>query len=686
MKVIHPARLRWSDDGQPWAEDFGDCYFSAVNGLAETRHVFLAGNHLRKRWQQLTADHFCIAETGFGSGLNFIAAWQLWEQVAPPFAHLYFVSTELHPLRKEELAKAAALWPELGTYYTPLMENYPVLSPGFHTLDFGRVTLLLMLGDATELFRQWMTTDHPAFQHDCHNKMNGKVDAWFLDGFAPAKNPALWAEALIDSIACLSKPQATLATFSAAGQMRRALQATGFTVEKQKGFGNKREMVTAVFMPRLQAQLTEPRHDKARFASSTCTAPWYLNRHATSITTKQVAVIGAGIAGCTVANALAQRGYAVTVIDALDKPAREASGNLQAVLYSKFSAGDDGFSRFNLATFLYALRYYRQLRKNHPTLPIHLCGMLQLAWSAREQQAQQALHDFFHHYPEIAQPVTQPEASALAGVPVDHAGLFFPQAGWIHPASICEHLLQHENIICQFGQQIDALHHEDNTWHLLHGSQTVLRSAQVIIANGQQSRRFEQTQHIPLHFIRGQVTHARPTAMSKQLATVVCGEGYIAPADSDVQTFGATYTPKTTHHDVTDDDHCVNLAHLATSTQVLREQWELQKGITGGRTQTRTATPDYFPLCGAVPVAERFREDFAPLGKNAQARICATGSYYPGLYLFSALGSRGMTYAPLCAEYLSRQVADNFSCLPRALAQQLNPARFVIRDLIKNKS
>jgi tRNA 5-methylaminomethyl-2-thiouridine biosynthesis bifunctional protein len=681
MKVIHPARLSWSDDGQPWAEDFGDCYFSAVNGLAETRHVFLDGNHLRKRWQQITADQFCIAETGFGSGLNFVAAWQLWEQVAPQLAHLYFVSTELHPLRKEDLAKAAVLWPELGIYYTQLMENYPVLTPGFHTLSFGRVTLLLMLGDATEMFRQWMTTDHPAFRHD----YNRTVDAWFLDGFAPAKNPALWTEPLMDAIAPLSKPQATLATFSAAGQMRHALQAAGFKVEKQKGFGNKREMVAAVYAPNLQAQPPEPRHDKARFTSSTCTAPWYLSKTPANNDAKQVAVIGAGIAGSSIANALARRGFQVTVIDAQDKPAREASGNLQAVLYSKFSASDDDFARFNLATFLYALRFYRQLANHHPSLTIHLCGVLQLAWSVREQEAQQALYEFFSHYPEIARLVTQAEASARTRVPVDHAGLFFPQAGWIQPASICENLLQHKNITCQFGQRIDALHYESNSWHLLHESQTIGRSTRVIIANGQQCQSFEQTQHIPLNFIRGQVTHAKPTATSKQLATVVCGDGYIAPADGNVQTFGATYTPKITHHEVTADDHAVNLQHLAKNSRALGAEWTMQQGIIGGRTQARTATPDYFPLCGAVPVIEDFRKDFAPLRKNAQARVLATGSYYPGLYLFSALGSRGMTYAPLCTEYLSRQVADNFSCLPRALAQQLNPARFVIRDIIKNR-
>lgn len=661
-QVITPATLQWSTDGQPFAADFGDCYFSAQDGLAETQHVFIAGNNLRDRWQHLDKDLFVIGETGFGTGLNFIAAWQLWKAIASPNAHLYFISAELHPLRKEDLVKSAQLWPELKHLYDQLIDQYPTLTPGFHTLRFENITLLLMFGDATEMFSGLLETDHPDFV--AH--IGSKVDAWFLDGFAPAKNPQLWNEALINTLAQLSKSETTLATFSAAGSMRRALEAAGFQVQKKPGFGSKRDMVTATFQHLPTQNNTLSMKDKPAFIASPYLAPWYINREHIN-KAKEVSIIGAGIAGCTLANALAKKGYRVTVIEEQDKPATQASGNEQAILYGKFSATDDEFAQFNLASYIYALRYYRQLLKQYPDLPIHLCGVVQLA-------------DFFPHYPDIAQVITQQQASELAGVAVESGGLFFPHAGWINPAGVCEQLLQHPNITPIFNRRVTDLHYENSQWHWSSGA-----SAHVVIASGHQCKQFEQSQHLPLKLIRGQVTHATATALSAQLKTVICGEGYIAPANNGKQSFGATYTPKVSALTITDAEHKTNLENLALGSRVLSEEWNIDKGITGGRAHIRTASSDYFPVCGPLPKYEDFLNTYAPLRKNARANIPHAGSYYPNLYVFSGLGSRGMSYAPLCAEVLCSLISGAPLVLPRHITQQLNPARFIIRDLIKNR-
>jgi tRNA 5-methylaminomethyl-2-thiouridine biosynthesis bifunctional protein len=697
MKIITPATLHWSDAGQPFASDFSDCYFSAplsagANGLAETQHVFIAGNRLPERWVQSGSQadqaNFVIGETGFGTGLNFIATWQLWNNSAHRQSRLYFISAELFPLRREDMARAASLWPTLKPFYDQLLEQYPNLTPGFHTLHFDNVTLLLLLGDATAMFDALRVTDHPDF----YPHISGKVDAWFLDGFAPAKNPALWTDALINTLALLSKPQATLATFSAAGNMRRSLEAAGFVVQKQPGFGNKREMVTASFQPDKKIptpQQTLSMRDKPTFVSSPYAAPWYIDRSSTHSQPgdKQcdIAIIGAGIAGCTLANALARRGYKGSVFDEQAGPARAASGNPQAILYSKFSASDDEFAQFNLATYLYALRFYRQLVKAQPTLPIHLCGVLQLAWCKEEQVLQNSLQDFFCHYPDLAQILTREQASVVAGVAVESGGVFFPQAGWINPAAVCEHLLIHPNITTIFNQRISAIDYEHKVWQLHHETQMLHQCAQLVIASGHQCQQFEQSRHLPLKFIRGQVTQVRPTAFSKQLKTVLCGEGYIAPAENNRQSFGATYTPKISDFGTTDRDHAINLAHLALSSRLLSEEWDINQGIVGGRVHLRTVTPDYFPVCGPLPNPEDFLNRYAPLRKNARANIPQAGSYYPNLYVFAGMGSRGMSYAPLCAEVLANMICAAPPLLPRKVIQQLNPARFIIRDLIKNR-
>lgn len=695
-KLITPAALQWSGDGQPYASDFSDCYFSVDNGLAETQHVFLAGNQLPERWtptaDSTTAaqDSFVIGETGFGTGLNFVAAWQLWQQNSlRPYKHLYFVSAELHPLRKDDLERAARLWPELHGFYTQLLEQYPPLTPGFHCLHFGDVTLLLLFGDATDMFGDWRRTDHPDFV-----TCNAKVDAWFLDGFAPAKNPTLWTDALIATLAQLSKPQCTLATFSAAGHLRRSLEQAGFVVHKQAGYGRKRDMVSASFTAAPPPAAPSLREQPA-FVSSPYTAPWYLNQKYLneegiyrSNSTQQgnsVAIIGAGIAGCTLAHALACKGVQVTVFDAQEGPATQASGNLQAVLYSKFAASDDDFAQFNLATYIYALRYYRRLYQQQSTLPIQLCGVLQLAWNKEEQTLQNSLRKFFHQHPEFAQVLTRSEASALAGVEVESGGVLFPQAGWIQPAAVCRYLLSHPNINTIYQQRITRIDHEQGEWQLGDATHTLHRCAHLVIASGEQCRQFAQTEFLPLKLIRGQVSHATPTALSQQLNTVVCGDGYITPAYQGQQSFGATYTPKISDLAVTAEDHHINLVHLASSSAALRAQWQINQGISGGRAQIRTATPDYFPLCGPLPNVEMFLNRYAPLRKNARANIPHAGDYHPQLYVFAGLGSRGMSYAPLCAELLCQQIIHAPLPLPRHLVQQLNPARFMIRDLIKNR-
>lgn len=225
------AELDWSD-GPPYSTLFHDVYFSTDGGLAETQHVFLHNNQLASRFAALPAGAtFTIGETGFGTGLNFLAAWECFAAHAPADARLTFLSVEKYPLRPADLHRALALWPQLNDYSTPLLQTYPLLGPGWHTLTLGRVTLRLGIGDALAQYQQ--LTD-------------ATVDAWFLDGFAPSKNPELWQQALFAQLRQLSAPGATLATFSCAGAMRRALQATGFNVKKVPGYGSKREMTTGI--------------------------------------------------------------------------------------------------------------------------------------------------------------------------------------------------------------------------------------------------------------------------------------------------------------------------------------------------------------------------------------------------------------------------------------------------------
>lgn len=220
--------LLWKD-GQPWSARFDDRYFSADSGIDETRHVFLQGNRLAERFAALAdRQRFCIGETGFGTGLNFLCAWQLFEQAAPAGAALTFHGVEAHPLDTGTLRTALALWPSLQAQAQALCAAWPGEAPGRHRLDFGRVQLQLDLDDVAAALPRWAA----------HS-----IDAWFLDGFAPATNPAMWSEPVLAEVARTARPGATLATYTSAGWVRRGLQRAGFQVRRVPGFGSKREML-----------------------------------------------------------------------------------------------------------------------------------------------------------------------------------------------------------------------------------------------------------------------------------------------------------------------------------------------------------------------------------------------------------------------------------------------------------
>jgi len=226
--MTEPASLDWQD-GQPLSRRFGDVYFSRASGLDEARHVFLEQNDLPARFTALAGlDSFVVGETGFGTGLNFLAAWQCFCQNAPTCGQLHFLSVEKYPLTPGDLVKALALWPELTRYSQALLQQYGHLTAGAHrfVFDAGRVTLTLLVGDVLDCFPQW----------------EAQVDAWFLDGFAPSKNPEMWQPELFRQMARLSAPNATFATFTSAGAVRRGLTDAGFHVEKVPGHGHKREM------------------------------------------------------------------------------------------------------------------------------------------------------------------------------------------------------------------------------------------------------------------------------------------------------------------------------------------------------------------------------------------------------------------------------------------------------------
>ncbi len=309
-----PARLDWSRPNTPAATEFGDIYFSIDGGLDETRDVFLKGCGLPENW--LVRQRFTIAELGFGSGLNFLAAWQLWDQTATPHQRLHFVSIEKFPLDYSQLQRALSAWPELSTYSEALLRVWPGRVKGFHRLEFGSVTLTLV---------------HEDVNHALEQLGELAANAWFLDGFSPSGNPAMWSETVMSGVAKCCAAGARLASFTVAGAVRSALKKAGFEVRKMPGFGRKRHRLEADYKGGCGTKSQEV--DRAL-------------------------IVGAGIAGRSLARSLDRRGIRFDIIDDAAHPA--ASGNPAALVKPRFDLQDRPESRFFLSAYLHALRAYPQ--------------------------------------------------------------------------------------------------------------------------------------------------------------------------------------------------------------------------------------------------------------------------------------------------------------------------------------
>lgn len=666
--AVHHATLEWRDNGQPVSSAFDDIYFSTASGLEETRHVFLAENRLPERWAALDdGARFTIGETGFGTGLNFLAAWQLWQQVAPAGAQLHFVSVEKFPLHPRDLARALAMWPELADLSGQLIAQYPVyLAPGVHRLKFtGGVYLTLVIDEASQGFES-LLLDDPV--------RDRAIDAWFLDGFAPSKNPDMWSEELFAAIARLSAPQATFATFTCAGIVKRGLKSVGFELQKVPGFGRKREMLRGVFAP--APEEAPHRHS---------VTPWHLPQSLQKLP-RSVAIVGAGIAGATAARALAERNIRVTVFEQGEAPGSGASGNDQGILYAKLSPKPGPNGDFNLLALQYAQRFYPALCPQ----AVHFHGLLQLAQTEKEQQLQQQIVEqlALDSDSQLARPVTDIEASALAGVQLSTPGLYFPAAGWLRPRQVCARLLDHPNIRTRFGTTVEHVDRAGDRWQLGIGGETEQpKFDALILCMANFNRQFPQTAPLPLQPIRGQVSFAAATAESEKLKLALCAEGYIAPAagsdGSPSHSFGATFKLKQTDTELRSDEHEENLHTLSTLLPDIADAFRQQS--LNGRAALRAATPDYLPMAGPVADWAQLESTYHPLRKNRKQRIDQRTPYQPGLYVLAGLGSRGFTYAPLAAEVLAGWITGEVMPVSAELVKALHPMRFAIRALGKNR-
>jgi len=660
QNAIQPANLEFNAEGTPVSRDFDDVYFSNDNGLEETRYVFLDGNHLGTRFPEHPRSLFVVAESGFGTGLNFLTLWQAFDcfRAAYPEAtlqRLHFISFEKFPLTAHDLRLAHQRWPELAHWAEQLQTQWPPAIGGCHRLilDDGRVTLDLWLGDINDL------TDK------LDDSMNQKVDAWFLDGFAPAKNPDMWSPHLFSAMARLARPGATLATFTSAGFVRRGLQEAGFTMRKTKGFGRKRDMLVGV----MEQDLAIPAQ-----------APWFARRASTS---REVAIVGGGIASALLSLALLHRGWQVTLYCADEAPATGASGNRQGALYPLLSSHDPALFQFFPAAFTFARRLYDSL----PVAFVHdWCGVTQLGWDEKSQQKITQMLSL--GLPEdIAHAVTAQQVTETTGVDTGCGGIQYPLGGWLCPAELTSAAIalgQSRGLTVHYAHKVQSLSRTAH-WKLRFADGKEAQHASVVLANGHHITQFTQTASLAVYPVGGQVSHIPTAPQLSKLRQVLCYDGYLTPQNpsNGHHCIGASYHRGETDMQYSEADQQQNRQRLVDCFP--DASWAKEVDVSEGQARcgVRCATRDHLPMAGNVPDYDATLEVYQDLADSKETAVSAP--VHPELFMLGGLGSRGLCSAPLLAEALAAQMSDEPVPLDRVTLAGLNPNRLWVRKLLKGK-
>lgn len=597
-------QLSWKDDGTPVDDRIGDVYFSRHNGLEETRAVFLSGCGLPERW--LGRPNFTIAELGFGTGLNFLATWQLWQQTRRHHQWLHFVSFEGYPLEGGDARRALAAWPELQRLSDKLIDFWPQRALGVQRMIWPEdgISLTLHTGDISETLPQSAM----------------RADAWFLDGFSPARNEGMWTEALWPHVRERCREGALLATFTVAGGVRRGLTAAGFEVEKKPGFGRKRERLEV----RAPATISRP-------ADSHGFRPL---GHAP----QRVRIIGAGIAGACAARTLLDRGIAVEVIDAAPGPANAASGNPLALVMPRLDAGDTVQARLLVDAYLAARRFY----SGRP-------GVTETTVTHRPKDEKEA-----ERITKVLSdsPLGLENLEALAGGGQLHKGALI-----LRPDVLIPSLLGGAD--CRFNTMFEPTDLDD--------------SVPTILATGHSTGTF--LDWLDIEGRLGQVESVE-SGVDAPASAIASGDYAIALERSRV--WGATFERWAGEPiEVSNTARAANMDALkALAPYWWREAWQ---GQITSRASVRATTPDRLPLIGRVPDFEKAIEIFDGVRHGQPPKDDAPLAGH--LLIAGGFGSRGFTWGPWAGEILAGLVLDEPAPATQAALQAVSPMRQVLRRL-----
>ncbi|WP_394175991.1 bifunctional tRNA (5-methylaminomethyl-2-thiouridine)(34)-methyltransferase MnmD/FAD-dependent 5-carboxymethylaminomethyl-2-thiouridine(34) oxidoreductase MnmC [Thalassotalea litorea] len=687
MSKIKTAQIEFDTNGLPYSSQFDDIYFDYQDGCSQSIQVFIEGNELEKQWlnycssvnlatrDSTSAKHenptpatpapFVIGETGFGTGLNFFLTLQRFKTFIKqhdPDWSLRFISTEKYPMRLDDLTRALALWPDFSDSSSEFLSQYQwhdeqqVLNM---SLLNNKVHLQIYLQDATAAFAQ---LDPQQFSH---------VNAWFLDGFSPKKNPEMWHQGLFMQLGRLSKPGTTLATFTVAGLVRRGLEQQGFAVTRKKHQQHKSQTLTAKFTG----------HPKAPDVNG-------YKRRVSPDKPQHVTIVGGGLASACVAYALVKRGVKVNVFCQDQALAQGASANAIGAIYPLLHQQKDEISEFYKTGFEYAVNFYQQLLEQGFDYAHGFDGLIEVAYKEALQQRLTMFKDNPVWPKQLISVISPEQANRISGITLDKPGLWIPAAGWVSPPELVRAIFAAAQQLGQckikYNTQVQAIEKMDNGRFLLSTNKGQKQIQTLILCTGAQTLDLRIADALPLSVVRGQVSQLQTTTSSENLKTVICHKGYLTPALDNKHCIGATFNKNDNDTATRADDDAYN---FETLTRLLGNigKWQVED-IKGAKARLRCCTPDHLPVVGAMPDIEKHKQVYQHISKDKNWRFEQQPPTIEGLYVLTGMGARGLCSAPLLAEILACELTHEMYPVSSEQLFQLAPNRFIIRDMIRRKA
>ncbi|MFT6735410.1 MAG: tRNA 5-methylaminomethyl-2-thiouridine biosynthesis bifunctional protein [Polaribacter sp.] len=692
FSLVKPAEIEWRS-GLPYSLEFNDVYFSIHGAVEESTHVFIEGNQLTNDWDTNPEKDFTIAELGFGSGLNFLNTMFHWlehrSKLKKNYQHINYLAIEKRPFTKNDLIKVSKIWPQFSYISERLIRDYPSQTYGRHQLVYPDWNLTLTL--------MWMPLEdalNDLIQESTSQKSKAKIDHWFLDGFAPLKNTSMWEEKNALKIAKLSNVGTRLATYSVAGAVKRPLIEAGFKIIKCKGFAKKREMLTAVLLGEIQKE------EVHKFVNIKYEKPWFnISNNKKNKTSKpSIAIIGSGIAGCTTAYTLSNKGFNCDIYESNSQIAMGASGAAAGIFHPQLSSDMNLSSQFNWLAYLSLLRFLSSLTTQERDSLIINQGVLRFL---ENKQSKQQLIDLSSKL-NLSHWIKDDFSISGKYNLINERQIYFPHSAALDIPTLCQLYLdkiEKHSFNLYTDSTISDIVRENNLWQV-HFNNDKKHYQHVVFCGGANSQLLNRFNIMKTHTTRGQTCQINSSVLGKAIIQTLSEQIYLVPQKNtskqhlNQQTnqfqIGASFE-RLEHSAKLDSFELKGESQkdiLTKCYKLLKElsissfrKSEIEQTPLNGTVGYRLHSNDRLPLVGPAIDKDSLETTFSNFGQKRILRDSLSTYNQSGLWVNTAYGSHGLLYSLLSSQHLSSLMSNSISPLESKVSNILHPARSLIKRL-----